>query len=130
MGVQGLWLAALIPVLLIGARLRGITGVSAGHILVAALLVGPSFLWSLSRAGITVRSIMRPCLRPIIGGVLMAAVALLVIRTLGGSWTGLMAAIAAASAVYVPIVFPMRKLLRAPLPSADELTETETASGR
>jgi O-antigen/teichoic acid export membrane protein len=55
MGVQGLWLAALIPVLLIGARLRGIAGVSAGHILVAALLVGPSFLWSLSRAGIRVR---------------------------------------------------------------------------
>jgi O-antigen/teichoic acid export membrane protein len=127
MGVQGLWLAALIPVLLIGARLRGIAGVSAGHILVAALLVGPSFLWSLSRAGITVRSIMLACLRPLVGGVLMAAVALLVIRALGGGWAGLTAAMAAASAVYVPVIFPMRKLLRAPLPSAEELTETGTA---
>jgi hypothetical protein len=59
----------------------------------------------------------------------MAAVSLLVIHFLGGGWVGLLAAIAAATAVYVPVVFPMRKLLRAPLPSAEELTETETARG-
>jgi PST family polysaccharide transporter len=125
MGVQGLWLAALIPVLLVGARTRGITGVSAGHVLVAAALVGPSFLWALSRAGITVRSILLACLRPLIGGVLMAAVSLFVIHVLGGGWLGLLTAIAAASAAYVPVVFPMRALLRQPLQSSAELTEAD-----
>ena len=51
MGVQALWLAALVPVLFIGARLRGITGVSIGHVAVAALLVGPAFLWAMSSVG-------------------------------------------------------------------------------
>src|ERR1022692_135575 len=79
MGVQALWLAALIPVLLIGARLRGITGVSAGHVLVAGVVVGPTFLWALSRSGISLRSIALTCLLPFLGGALMAAVSLLVV---------------------------------------------------
>ncbi|MDX6393745.1 MAG: hypothetical protein QOJ73_4808, partial [Streptosporangiaceae bacterium] len=126
MGVQGLWLAALIPVLLIGARLRGIAGVSAGHILVAALLVGPSFLWSLSRAGIRVRPTMLACLRPLIGGGFMAAVSLLVTHVLGGGWVGLLAAMGAACAVYLPVVYPMRAMLRGPLQS-DEVAEIDAA---
>ena len=51
MGVQALWLVALVPVMFIGARLRGITGVSIGHVAVAALLVGPAFLWAMSSVG-------------------------------------------------------------------------------
>lgn len=126
MGVQGLWLAALIPVLLVGARLRGITGVSAGHVLVAAAIVGPAFMWSLSRSGITARSIARACLRPILGGILMAAVSLLVIRQVGGV-VGLAAAIAAASAAYLPIIYPMRGLLRGSPAPDGELDEVSAA---
>ena len=75
--------------LFIGARLRGITGVSIGHVAVAALLVGPAFLWALSRAGITVRSIFRACLRPFLGGALMAVVSLAVIHyARGGPGSG------------------------------------------
>ena len=39
LAVQGWWLAALIPVLLIGARDHGIVGVGAGHVVVAGPLV-------------------------------------------------------------------------------------------
>jgi hypothetical protein len=119
MGVQALWLAALVPVLLIGARLRGITGVSIGHVAVAALLVGPAFLWALSKSGITVRSIFRACLLPFLGGAVMAVVSLAVIHYLGEGLVGLAAAIVAALAVYAPIVYPMRKLIRQ-APPADE----------
>jgi O-antigen/teichoic acid export membrane protein len=125
MGVQGLWLAALVPVLLVGARLYGITGVSAGHIIVAAGLVGPSFLWALSRAGITVRSIMRVSLRPAVGGVLMAAASLLVLHYAGGGWLGLAGASVAGGVVYLPVVYSMRALIRSPLPSSAELTEAD-----
>jgi O-antigen/teichoic acid export membrane protein len=118
MGVQALWLTALVPVLFIGARWRGITGVSFGHVAVAALLVGPAFLWALSKSGITVRSIFRACLLPFIGGALMAAASLAVIHYLGEGLAGLTAAIAAALAVYAPVVYPMRKLIRkAPEPA-------------
>jgi PST family polysaccharide transporter len=135
MGVQGLWLTALVPVLFIGARWRGITGVSFGHVAVAALLVGPAFLWALSKSGITVRSVFRACLLPFLGGAVMAAVSLAVIHYLGDGLAGLAAAIVAALAVYAPIVYPMRKLIRqAPVPadepgSPDEPDESK-AQGR
>ena len=112
MGIQGLWLAALIPVLLVGARLGGITGASAGHVLVAAAVVIPASLWTLSRAGITVRSMTRACFRPALGGALMAVASLLVSRLAGGGLGGLAAAAAAGAAVYLLVVYPMRALLQ------------------
>jgi hypothetical protein len=118
--VQALWLAALVPVLFIGARWRGITGVSIGHVAVAALLVGPAFLWTMSSAGIKVRSIFKACLRPFLGGALMAVVSLAVIHYLGEGLVGLAAAIVAALAVYAPFVYPMRKLARKAPPDDDD----------
>ena len=112
MGIQGLWLAALIPVLLVGARLGGITGAGAGHVLVAAAIVIPASLWTLSRAGITVRSMARACFRPALGGALMAVASLLVSRLAGGGVGGLAAAMAAGTAIYLPVVHPMRALLQ------------------
>jgi len=120
MGIQALWLAALVPVLLIGARLRGITGVSIGHVAVAALLVGPALLWAMSREGIPVRSVFRACVRPFLGGALMVVVSLAVIRYLGDGLTGLAAASIAALAVYAPVVYPMRKLIRKTPPDDDD----------
>jgi PST family polysaccharide transporter len=110
--VQGLWLVVLIPVLLVGARTHGINGVSAGHVLVAVLVVGPAFLWSLRRIGITVGALVKRCLRPIIGGILMAVVSLAIIHFAGSGIVGLGAAVAAASLVYVPLILPMRHLIR------------------
>jgi O-antigen/teichoic acid export membrane protein len=123
MAIQGLWLVTLIPVLLVGARLGGITGVSAGHVVVAAALVGPAFLWALSRAGIPVISMAKACLRPALGGALMATVSLLIIHVLGKGLLGLAAAIIAGIAVYAPVVYPMRSLLRRTPAPADELQE-------
>jgi PST family polysaccharide transporter len=130
MGVQALWLTALVPVLFIGARLRGITGVSIGHVAVAALLVGPAFLWTMSSAGITVRSIFRACLLPFLGGALMAVVSLAVIHYLGEGLAGLAAAIVAALAVYAPFVYPMRKLIRKAAPDDDDPPAGAQAQGR
>ena len=120
MWVQALWLGALIPALLVGARIGGITGVGVGHVVVAAGLVGPAFLWCLSRIGITTRSVARACLRPFIGGLLMVAVSLAVKHVAGSNVTGLVAASAAAIVVYVPVVLPMRTLLRSLVPEPDD----------
>ena len=127
MGIQGLWLAALIPVLLVGSRLGGISGVSAGHVIVAAALVGPAFLWALSRTGITVRSMIGACLRPTIGGALMAVASLLVIHVAGRGVAGLTAAVAAGCAMYLPVVYPMRASLRRPSPAPPQLDAARAA---
>ena len=112
MAIQGIWLVTLLPVLLLGARLRGITGVAAGHVVVAAVIVGPAFLWALSRAGISVGSMAKACLRPAVGGALMATASLLILQVLGQGLLGLAAAIIAGFIVYLPVVYPMRALLR------------------
>jgi O-antigen/teichoic acid export membrane protein len=117
MWIQAAWLAALVPVLISGARLHGIAGVGAGHVVVAAVLVGPLFLWALRRLGISGRAVLTSCLRPLTGGLLMALVSLLMIRIAGGGAAGLAAAIGASLAVYVPIVYPMRATFRQPLPA-------------
>jgi PST family polysaccharide transporter len=126
--VQGLWLVVLIPVLLAGARLRGITGVSAGHVLVAVLVVGPAFLWSLHRIGITLRALLARCLRPIIGGILMAVVSLAIIHMTGPGLLGLVAAGGAAGAVYIPLILPMRKLIKPATGQPAELSQTRAAA--
>lgn len=125
MVIQGVWLVALVPVLLAGARLDGITGVSAGQLIVAGGVVGPAFVWALSRANISVRAMVRTCLRPLFGGALMAAVSLLVIHFAGDGVAGLCAAVVASGAAYLPVVYPTLALLRR-TPSLDqELASTK-----
>jgi PST family polysaccharide transporter len=128
MYIQALWLGALIPVLLVGARTHGIVGVGAGHLLVAAFVVGPAYVWALKRAGITVRAMARACLRPFAGGLLMAVVSLLVIHVAGKGLAGLIAAGCAGFAVYIPVIFPMRVLGRSPRVSGAAATPVNEAS--
>lgn len=105
--VQGWWLVALIPALIFAARMRGIAGVGAGHILVAGPLVTPFFLWALSRAGIKPGVVLRACWRPVVGGAAMAAVSLAVARFGGLHGTPvLFVASVPALAVYAVIIWP------------------------
>lgn len=112
LGIQAWWLIALIPSLLVGAHLRGIVGVGIGHALVAGLLVGPVFMWWLSRSGIPVRSVLLVCVRPFAGGALMAVFSELVSHVMGQGLLGIATAALAGALVYVPVILPMRALLR------------------
>lgn len=109
--VQGLWLAALIPVLVVGAHLRGIEGVGIGHAVVAEGLVVPAFLVALRRGGIGVGAVVRACAWPFLAGVGMAAVLLELQRELGRGLPALALSATAASAVYVLGVLPSRRAL-------------------
>ncbi|MEV6114656.1 oligosaccharide flippase family protein [Streptomyces sp. NPDC052109] len=109
--VQGLWVVALVPVLLVGARLGGIVGVSQGHVLVAAGLVVPAFLHALNRAGIGLVPIARACAWPLLGGVAMALVLLAAKRLLGESTPALCAVAVAALVCYAVCVLPGRRIL-------------------
>ncbi|MFD5792088.1 oligosaccharide flippase family protein, partial [Streptomyces diastatochromogenes] len=109
--VQGLWLAALIPVLLVAARLHGIVGVSQGHVLVAGGMVVPVFLIALSRGGIGVGRIARACAWPFLGGAAMAAIILGLRVPLGDGRLALLAIGTIALAGYTVCVLPTRDFL-------------------
>jgi O-antigen/teichoic acid export membrane protein/O-antigen ligase len=134
--VQGIWLIALVPVLIFAARARGIAGVGFGHVLVAGPIVAPLFVWALARAGIPVGTVLRACARPFLGGCAMTVVCLAVLRLNLGETTGMFVASGLATAVYVPFVWPLIRLARgrsgkpAPddeAPSPQEPTEQEGA---
>ncbi|GAA4811483.1 oligosaccharide flippase family protein [Streptomyces ziwulingensis] len=109
--VQGLWVAALVPVLVVGARLDGIVGVSQGHVLVAAVLVVPVFLYALHRAGIGLVHVGRACAWPFLAGTVMALVVLAERRLLGDGILALSLVATTASACYVVCVLPSRRFL-------------------
>jgi O-antigen/teichoic acid export membrane protein len=127
LGVQGWWLATLCPALIVGARLRGIVGVGAGHVIVAGLLVGPAFAWALSRCGIPVRMILGASVRPLIGGILMGVTCEFALYAMGRNLAGMMLAAAAGSAVYLPVVLPLRTLLHRTPQTPAELEEEPAA---
>ncbi|MHC3468716.1 oligosaccharide flippase family protein [Streptomyces sp. 7R007] len=108
---QGLWVAALVPVLIAGARLDGIVGVSQGHVLVGAGLVVPAFLYALGRAGIGLAPIARACAWPFLGGAVMTLVVLGAKRLLGDGTLAVFAIGALALACYVVCVLPSRRFL-------------------
>ncbi|MEV7391743.1 MULTISPECIES: oligosaccharide flippase family protein [unclassified Streptomyces] len=110
--VQGLWLVALIPVLLLAARLNGIVGVSQGHVLVAGGLVVPVFLIALHHGGIGIGRIARACAWPFLGGAVMAVVILGMERLLGDGRLALLAIATVALAGYVVCVLPSLDFLR------------------
>lgn len=109
--VQGLWAAALIPVLIVGAHLNGIVGVSQGHVLVGACLVVPVFLHALSRAGIGMAPLARACAWPFLGGAVMTLVVLGAKHLLGDGVLALLLIGTAALASYAVCVLPSRRFL-------------------
>ncbi|GGW29287.1 oligosaccharide flippase family protein [Streptomyces griseoloalbus] len=110
--VQGLWLVALIPVLLVAARLNGIVGVSQGHVLVAGGLVVPVFLIALRRGGIGLGLIARACVWPFLGGAVMAAIVLGLQLPFGDGPLALLVIGTIALAGYTVCVLPSRDFLR------------------
>lgn len=112
LAVQGWWLLALIPTLIVGARLDGIAGVGAGHIMVAGGLVAPAFLYALRSAGVPLLGVLQVSVRPLAGGVLVVAVATAVHGAAGNSDLALAVSCLVALIAYVPVAVPTPRLLR------------------
>ncbi|SCG68664.1 oligosaccharide flippase family protein [Micromonospora inositola] len=107
MVMQAWWLFSLTPVLLLFAHRFGIAGVAAGQVVVAGLLVAPVFVVVLSRLGIRPALMLRACVRPVLGGVMMGALAWGMHLVLGGGFLPLAVIGLAALAVYLPFVLPL-----------------------
>lgn len=99
-----LWLASLVPILIVAAHVGGITAVAAGHVIAVAVVVLPAHLVALHRLGVTTRSIVGPVGRPLAGGVVMGVVAWVAVSTVPGDFAGLAVAGTLAVLVYAALV--------------------------
>ncbi|MCS7481290.1 lipopolysaccharide biosynthesis protein [Umezawaea endophytica] len=111
LGLQALWLATMLPALLIATKLDGIRGASLALLGVAALVVLPAFIVVLERRGVRLWSTFLACRRPLLGGALVVASAFVVRSFVDGSFAQLAVGGLVAVAVYLPVVSPMRSLL-------------------
>jgi O-antigen/teichoic acid export membrane protein len=114
--LQLVWLVVLVPALIVGARLDGIRGAASAQAIVSSLVVGPLFWLALRRSGVAVGEALLGCWRPVVGGLVLALVAWPVTAGLdtGRPWADLwQLGLAGASVVvvYLPIVWPLRRLV-------------------
>lgn len=111
LGLQAIWLGAMVPTLLVGTKLDGIRGASAALLAVAALVMVPAFAIVLRRKGLRLGSTLKACRRPAIGGVLVALSSVAVLTYVEGAFARLAVGGLVALAVYLPVVYPMRAML-------------------
>lgn len=127
-GLHALWLVVLVPALVIGTRVDGIRGAAVAHVLVAGFLVVPAFGLALHRLGMRPLAAVAACGRPLLGGALVLATALLVRSTITGSWPQLLVGGPVALFAYAPVVWPMRQLLPGRAEAAAAAAATRTAA--
>jgi O-antigen/teichoic acid export membrane protein len=99
-----LWLASLVPALIIGAHAGGIAGVGVAHVVIALAVVLPAYGVVLARCGVAPASIARHTARPLAGGALMLAVALGAGSLVEGDAARLLLASPAAGLTYAAAV--------------------------
>ena len=73
--VQLVWLAFLIPGLIIGASLWGLEGLAAVQVFIAACVVVPFYLWEFHKSGLAVSAVGRRARLPLAIGVLVGIIA-------------------------------------------------------
>jgi PST family polysaccharide transporter len=118
-GLQALWLATMLPALVVGTRVDGIRGAAIAQVAVAALVVVPAFAWMIHRRGIRLLPSLTACVRPAIGGALVVVSAFVVLQVFENSLAQLLIGGLLAAAVYLPVVYPMRALLPGRSPRAE-----------
>jgi PST family polysaccharide transporter len=112
MWLQAGWFAALVVFLPIGAHLDGIRGVALAHAAVAVVLVLPAFALAVRATGVPLGMLARAVARPALGCALLLVVVLEVRWHTPPNFERLLIGGALGLAVYVPVVWPMRRLFR------------------
>jgi PST family polysaccharide transporter len=103
-----LWLGVLVPLLALGAHFGGIRGVAAAQSVVVLLVVVPAYLVTFRPYGLRARVLGAAVARPVLGGVVMVAVALAVQWVIQDALWRLLVGGALASLAYAAVVFPLR----------------------
>jgi PST family polysaccharide transporter len=125
--LHAIWLVALVPALVIGAKLHGIVGVAAGHAVVVTVVVLPMLAVLLHSAGVSLIGTMANLKPPLLGCALIAVTVFPVLRILTGNVAQLAVGVPVAIGVYVVAILPMRRTLRVMwnLPGGGSMADTE-----
>lgn len=83
--IQVVWVVALVPALLLGSRVDGLTGLAAAQIAVALVVVLPLYLVQINRAGVPAQVVLRRLGRPVAGGFVVLGSALVLGAKLSSS---------------------------------------------
>jgi PST family polysaccharide transporter len=101
------WVIALVPVLVVGARLDGIRGAAMGHAAVAVLVALPLATVLLHRAGVDLRPVAAAMVRPLLGGLVAGLVMTgVAVQVTGPAVVELAVAGGAGMLVFVLVVVP------------------------
>ncbi|HKN96109.1 MAG TPA: lipopolysaccharide biosynthesis protein [Pseudonocardiaceae bacterium] len=112
MWLQAGWFLALVAFLPVGAKLDGIRGVGAAHAAVAVLLVLPAFVLAIRATGVPARRLATAVARPVLGCAVLVVVLLAVRWVTPPDFARLLIGGVLGLAVYLPFVWPMRRLFR------------------
>lgn len=113
MSVQVVWLVALVPALVVGARAYGIAGVAFAHLAVVVLVVVPAMALALRSTGLRPLHLVRPLLPALLAALPTALLVWAVDSGVESPWFSLLAAGTAGTALYGAIVaLPTRGRLR------------------
>jgi lipopolysaccharide exporter len=115
---QALWLAALLPAMVVGARMYGLHGAGWAHLIVAAAVVLPVFVVILRRSQVPVGALLGVMAVPILAAVPAVALGMLVAHEIGNHFLAL-----AAGGLTTTVVF-LAPLIRWVLRRLNEVRDT------
>lgn len=102
--IQGLWLVALVPVMIAATNAWGIAGTGYAHVLVAIFVTGPAYLYAVRRAGVDLRTLVGPLVLPLLAAVPAAALGGLAAATIDRAWLALVVGGLSGGLVYATLI--------------------------
>ena len=87
--VQIIWVAALVPAMIVGVHTWGIVGAGVAHLFVAMTVVLPTYLVVLNRHGVRFLALIRAAAPPIGAAVVAAAAVWIISRSIDVAWHAL-----------------------------------------
>ena len=122
--VQLVWLGALIPALIVGARTRGIFGASLAGVAVAAGVVLPWYLVELRQVGIRTGALAARLSRPLAGAAVAGLAAYAITRAIASDFPALLVSGTATLLVIAVLIYSMRSALKLLRPGAGEQADS------
>jgi PST family polysaccharide transporter len=106
--VQLIWVAVLVPSIVVGIHLRGLEGVAWAHVLTISLISVPAYAIGVLRlTGQSAGQLLRTIWRPAAAAAVAGAGAFLTARPLGAGWLSLVAGGLVGGVLYVAVVAPI-----------------------
>ena len=110
--IFSLWFAALIPALIIGSLVGGITGVAIAHVMVASLVIIPLVMFNLSKQDFPVAQTFKDSIVLVIGAICQGIVMFSISQMIESPFISLIISGAAGAGVFILVTFKVLKQIK------------------